>query len=586
MAMNALLSRLSCAGLGLMLAASLAHAQELKDVPRNRTLISQGWDFYNQVPSPTNFSPYAGVLLHQRNSLHYTVSEFLFYTNYNTGELIPWQAESFTYNDAKTEITIKLRDGVKWADGKPFTADDVVFTAEMLKSVAPDLILSAAIKEWVARAEAIDPLTVKLTLTKPGPRFAMDFLVQGTSSRFTILPKHVWEGKDPRTFTFFDVEKGWPLGTGPYKLVRSDSGAIVYDRRDSWWAVDQGLVTAMPAIERIVYKPATVEALPQLFTNNEVDIGRSLQIGAFEAGQARNPGLVSWNEEGPVWGVPDGCVFRLAFNNQHAPFDSVDFRQAINHAINRDQIVDIAYEGSVPKAVLPYASYGGLTAYSDKLADLQQANGSDVADPALTQKLMLQAGFKKGADGQWAKPDGSALPITIIMMQGNPIGPVIVQQLKSAGFNVVFQALQDAAFTDATLTGNFDAALNTHCGSFYDPWQTLNHFHSKYALPQGQKPADPRALTRYSNPELDGLLNQMEGMIPSVEDPAYVKLVRDASSIFLRDLPEIVLAEEFHVVTFNTTYWQGYPSAKDPYVAPYPPWEGFAMVIHRLKPTQ
>jgi peptide/nickel transport system substrate-binding protein len=577
---------LSYAGLGLILAGSAVSAQEIKDVPRERTLISQGWDFYNQVPSPTNFSPYAGVLLHQRNSLHYTVSEFLFYTNYNTGELIPWQAESFTYNDNKTEITIKIRDGVKWADGKPFTAEDVVFTADMLKSVAPDLVLSAAIKEWIAKAEAIDPLTVKLTLTKPGPRFAMDFLVQGTASRFTILPKHVWEGQDPRTFGFYDPAKGWPLGTGPYKLVKSDSGSIIYDRRDDWWAVDAGLVKAMPAVERIVYKPATVEALPQLFTNNEVDIGRSLQIGAFEAGSARNPGLVSWNEQGPVWGVPDGCVFRLAFNTSKPPFDDVELRRALNFAVDRDQIVDIAYEGSVPKAVLPFASYGGLVAYSEKLGNMEQAHAADAVDPARMTELLTKKGYAKGADGSWAKPDGSPLPITIIMMQGNPIGPVIVQQLKSAGFNVVFQALQDAAFNDSVLTGNFEAALNTHCGSFYDPWQTLQHFHSKYALPAGQKPADPRAITRYGNPELDALLNKMEGMIPSVTDETYMGSVRQASEIFLRDLPELVFAEEFHVVTFNTTYWQGYPSAKDPYVAPYPPWEGFAMVIHRLQPTQ
>jgi ABC-type transport system substrate-binding protein len=169
MGRTAIRSRLSWAGLGLLLASSSALAQEIKDVPRERTLISQGWDFYNQVPSPTNFSPYIGILLHQRNSLHYTVSEFLFYTNYNTGELIPWQAESFAYNDDKTEITIKIRDGVRWADGKPFTAADVVFTADMLKSVAPDLLMSSAIKEWIAKAEAVDPLTVKLTLTKPGP---------------------------------------------------------------------------------------------------------------------------------------------------------------------------------------------------------------------------------------------------------------------------------------------------------------------------------------------------------------------------------------------------------------------------------
>src|SRR5258708_38711100 len=90
-----------------------ALAQNLPDVPRDRTLISQGWDFYNQVPSPTNFSPYAGVLLHQRNNLHYTVNEMLFYTDYNSNKIIPWQGVAWKYNDAFTEVTVTLRDGVE-----------------------------------------------------------------------------------------------------------------------------------------------------------------------------------------------------------------------------------------------------------------------------------------------------------------------------------------------------------------------------------------------------------------------------------------------------------------------------------------
>ncbi len=168
-------------GLALALATGAAQAQDLKPVPRNRTLISQGWDFYNQVPSPTSMSPYAGLLLHQRNSLHYTVNEMLFYTNHMTNEISPWQAESFSYNDAFTEMTVKIRDKVKWSDGQPFTADDVVFSLDMLKSVAPDLLMSSAIKEWVAKAEAPDSRTVKITLTKPGPRWVQDFLRPGPS---------------------------------------------------------------------------------------------------------------------------------------------------------------------------------------------------------------------------------------------------------------------------------------------------------------------------------------------------------------------------------------------------------------------
>src|SRR5690606_10682826 len=84
---------------------------DLPEVPRNRTFVSSGWDFYNQVPSPTNFNPYAGILLHQRNNLHYTVNEALFYSNYPTGETIPWLGESWEYNEDFTGITLNLRDG-------------------------------------------------------------------------------------------------------------------------------------------------------------------------------------------------------------------------------------------------------------------------------------------------------------------------------------------------------------------------------------------------------------------------------------------------------------------------------------------
>ena len=112
--------------------APLAAAQDVKQVPRNRTLITQGWDLYNQVPSPANLSPYNGVLLHQRNILHYTVNEPLFFTNHVTTQLIPWQAEKLEVSADYREVTVTLRQGVRWADGTPFTSADVIFTLDTL----------------------------------------------------------------------------------------------------------------------------------------------------------------------------------------------------------------------------------------------------------------------------------------------------------------------------------------------------------------------------------------------------------------------------------------------------------------------
>ena len=284
-------SRLALAAgimLGVAVSASVpAVAQDLKQVARNRTLVTQGWDFYNQVQAPGNLSPYNGVLLNQRQVLHYTVTESLFYTNHVTNELVPWQAQSYTVSPDFREVTIVLRDGVRWADGKPFTAADVAFTFDTLKANAPEMALSGAIREWVESATAVDARTVRIKLNKPGPRWAQDTLATGQVTRFVVLPKHVWEGKDAKTFGNVDVAQGWPLGTGPYRVVRSDANSIVFDRLDKWWALDAGLAKALPAPERIIYRPAAADAMAQLFTSGEIDMGRALHVGAFEAARQR-----------------------------------------------------------------------------------------------------------------------------------------------------------------------------------------------------------------------------------------------------------------------------------------------------------
>lgn len=569
----------------LVVTTGIASAQSVPEVPRNRTLISQGWDFYNQVPSIDNFNPYAGVLLHQRNSLHYTVNEVLFYTNHNTNETTGWQAESYKYNDDFTEVTLKLRDGVKWSDGEAFDAEDVAFTFDMLKAAAPDLLFSTQIAEWVASATVADPLTVVIKLTKPGPRWVKDFLATGQSTRFVTVPKHIWEGQDPKTFANFDLAAGWPVGTGPYKLVKSDASSLFYDLRDSWWAVDAGVASAMPQVQRVVYVPATAEAMPQLFATNQIDMGRSIQAGQFEAIKAQNPGLVAWNAEGPVWGGPDGCTYAIRFNTQVAPFDNPALRHAINAAMDRDQIVNLAYEGSMLRATLPFSSYPGMVNYVDQLKDVAGVADIDANGPELVEKYMIEAGFTKAGD-KWANADGSPLQVELSVAQADPSGPVLSQQLQSAGFDAVLNVQQGTALNEAMAAGNYQMNMGPHCGSLYDPWQTLEHFHSKYVAPVGEATKNLRAVTRYANPELDAILDQLEQMQPSPDDATYVDLVKQATAIFARDLPEITLVEETQTLVYNTTFWTGWPSATNAYMASFIPWEGFARVVHSLQPTQ
>jgi peptide/nickel transport system substrate-binding protein len=559
----------------------------VKTVARNRTFVSEGWDSTGgSIEYPTNFNPYLGNGFQQRNVMNYTIYESLFYTNFMAGNVLPWQATEWKYNADYTQITITLRKGVKWSDGQAFDSADVVYTLNMLKKSAPEIGFAATIVDWVKDVQAPDAQTVVISLNKPGPRFGNDILATGQGgNRLVIMPEHIWKDQDPKTFTFYDPAKGWPVGTGPYKIVKTDNQSQFYDVRDTWWAVESGFVAKMPAIERIVFAPAKVDALANLYTNNDLDVGLSIPVGQFEAARAKNPKLTAWNSSGPVWGAPDGCVYRLTFNNQRPPFDDPEIHWAINYAIDRKQVIALALEGSTFTAVAPFAP-DALQKYLAQMQDVFAKYKVDSPDKNKTAEIMTKKGYKKDAQGFWVKPDGKRLTLTIGVTQTDVLTPVMVQQLQNAGFDTTTQVLAGASFTAAATSGEFDLHSWVHCGSVYDPWQTLDHYHSKYAAPAGKPITFARAYTRYANPDLDKILNQLEAMVPSPDDQKYMTLVKQATDIYLRDLPDLTLALELQILPMNTTYWTGYPSSKDPYIAPYIPWEGFNQVILKLKPTQ
>ena len=578
------LAALSVAALCFAGGGGEAQPERLGQVPRERTLISSGWDWYAQVPSPDNMNPYVGTLRHLRNILHYTVFENLFYSNILGGTVEPWIAkEEWSYNGDFTQVTVNIRDDVYWSDGVKLTAKDIVFTGNMLLQNAPQLGYASQFKSDVARVEAVGDYTIVFHLNKPAPRWARDELTYalGQPSRFVIVPEHIWKDKNPLDFTNLDLGKGWPIGTGPFKLVRNSSDQLVFDRLDNWWADKAGKQTR-PEVERIIYRPATAEAHPQLYISNQLDVGRDIPRGAFEAGRMQNPKLVSWNASGPQWGAPNGCTYRLTFNNQRAPFNDRDLRWAVNYALDRKKIIELAYEGATYTAIAPLSAYDEIKIYVNQLSSVFKKYDVDNQNFDKVAQLMQSKGYSKNQAGFWVNADG-VLELDIQSQQGNPMGPIIAQQLRDAGFDARIDILQDAAFVDNASKGNFDLHLWVHCGSVYDPYQTLEHYHSSYAVAPGQPVSNVRAYTRYANPELDVILDRMRMMVPSPKDPVYLDLAAQAIEIYLRDLPVITLGEERQVFTMNTTYWTGWPSASNNYMHPTPPWEGFARVIHKLK---
>jgi ABC-type transport system substrate-binding protein len=151
---------------------------------RSRTLIITPWsDTTGPLRNPDNWNIYQTGNSNLRHMGGKTVFEALFYTNLNTGELIPWQAESYEYNDDFTSITVKLRQGVEWSDGQPFTCNDVKFTLEMLRDNAPDLSYSFVYQDWLTGVDCVDELTAVINLNRSSSHAPRSYLAGSEPAR-------------------------------------------------------------------------------------------------------------------------------------------------------------------------------------------------------------------------------------------------------------------------------------------------------------------------------------------------------------------------------------------------------------------
>ena len=287
--------------LGVLLVAAMtstASTTLAQQVAREDQLIFE--NISERVTTPENYNPFLPSTL-QHAGLQQVGFESLFYYNYETGEMVPWLATGYTFNEAFDEVTINLQPEAKWSDGTPFTADDVVYTMNMLKEHAPALGgYSVNAKTWVEDIVAVDPHTVKLTLTSPNPRYMLDAFGVRIYGTTMVLPKHIWETQDPQTFTNYDLAKGWPVSTSPYQLISSTTTETVWQRRDDWWGAASGF-HALPEPVQVLFKTAgSEERRAAMATNNELDSVWVLGRDNFEQVVANNGDVFSWFPETPL----------------------------------------------------------------------------------------------------------------------------------------------------------------------------------------------------------------------------------------------------------------------------------------------
>lgn len=557
-----------------------------KEVARQDTLVHYGGD--TEVTEPTNFNPYSlGGLGRIRGSLNKTFFEFLYYYNHNDGKEIPWLAESYKVADDFMSVDVAIRPGVTWSDGNPFTSDDVKFTLEKLRDTA-ELAFSSDMKEWVKDVTVVDEQHFKINLTKANPRFFYFYFIENSEIQIAILPKHIWEKEDWTTFQNYDPAKGLPVGTGPFKLVEASPQGQFFDRDDNWWGAKTGFSQPSKITRQAFIPLGTGASMEARMINNEVDVDLTFQPGEFVAATAQNPDLKSWNAEGPSFGAPDACLYTLGLNTQWGPMADVHVRRAVQAAINRQKMVDLAYEGGTVPLVLPFSTFGGLDPYRELCKDLVEKYKPDNNSMDVVASEMKEAGYEKDSEGFWAKDGKRLTPEFHCACWLGPMAPVVEKQLRDAGFDVTAKlvATDCNPFFDTVRTGKADMWIIVHCGSSREPWGTLQHYHSKFNSPgQGKTNNYIWANSQYKNPDYDKLIDQLDGIPPSPTDKKYTDLVRQCVEIYLRDVIEITMSEERHVRVYNYHYWKGWPSAADAYVAPYALWASIMLALVKVEPT-
>ncbi len=560
--------------------AGAAAAQEIPEVARNRTLILR-WS-QNSQPRHIDFDLWSGypVGANHQNGLGLFYEPLAFYSAF-ADEMIPWLAESWEYNDDLTELRLVTRSGITWSDGEPFSAEDVAYTLNAVRDAGAEVRWGVDVEQFVEEATAESDTEVLVRFKVPAPRFFY-FMTYKYDIGLYIVPKHIFEGQDLATFKAFDIEAGLPVTTAPWRVVFSSPEQKVIDRLDSWWAVDQGLVDALPQVERIIYLPWTEETqIAQQLIANEIDCSLDLRPLTMETILVQNPAIVTHTGAEPPYGYVDWWPTSLYVNNELEPFSDPDVRWALSSFINRDQIIEVALAGAGSTYPLPLPSYPGLAPFVEDISDLLEEYPTLEHNPEKGTALLEGAGWAKNGDGLWEK-DGQTLDLDIgsfaVMAD---IGPVVAEQLRQQGVNASFSMPPD--FFDRFQQGEYRGALFGHGGSVSaDPYFTLRLYQSvTEAVPGGHQVN----FSLWHNEEFDQIVDEM-AVTPPEDQEALMDQWRRAMEIWLPELPDIQIQEWYHRIPMNTTYWQGWPTQDDPYVNGAFWHLTFQLVLNRLTPTQ
>lgn len=554
-----------------------AHAQPAAP-PRNRTMILSWSGREGRWVDFELWNPYSIGANHQNGPN--LIYEPLAYYSAFADKTYMWLAESYKFAPDFKQLTIKTRPGITWSDGAPFSAEDVAFTLNSLRDLGPKVRWGVDVHQAVEKATATDANTVVVDFKIPSPRFFF-FMTYKYDIGVYIVPKHIFAGQDFTTFKHFDIAKGWPVTTGPWQVTQATPQQKVFDRRAKWWAAERGLAP-LPAVERNIWLPfAGEQQTAQLLITNQLDAGTGMQPATFPTLFRQNPKIITHAGQKSPYGYMDWWPISLYLNNEVKPFDRKEVRWALSNYIDRDQLIDVAYLGACTPSKLPMPQYPPLQPYFDAVKDLLAKHDTNGFDPKKGDALLSGAGFKKDSGGFWADAAGKRVNVDIIGFGGSgpAMGPVLVEMFKRRGIESSLGLPPD--FDDRFQKGQYTGSIYGHGGSINEPYATLRLYQgSSIAVPGGHQVN----FARWKNAAYDKLVDEMFAVAPD-NTRKLVEIFRAAMEIWLPELPDIQLVQNYHRIPMNTTYWKNWPTAENPYVNGAHWHLTFPMVLWNLQPA-
>ena len=419
----------------------------------------------------------------------------------STGDLTPAVAESYTVSEDRLTYTFTLREGVKFHNGDEVTAEDVVYSISRCADTTDGTPLVEAFSV-IQSVEAVDARTVAITIAEP----SNEFISYMTTA---ILPAD------------YDQQDTAPVGTGPFKFVsRAAQDNIVLEKFDEDWGT-----------------PADLDKVTFKIMENADSLVMSLQSGAIDLCSHLTSTQVA--QLGGDFYVAEGTmnlVQALYLNNAEKPFDDVRVRQALCYAVDKQGIIDLAFDGyGSPIGSSMYPAFGkyfdeSLTNYYTK--DVEKA-----------KSLLTDAGY----------PNGFEMTITVPSNYQPHIdtAQVLVEQLKEIGVTAKIELVEWGTWVSDVYAGRqFQSTVVGVDASNMTARALLERFTSDYA----------KNFINYNNADYDALFQQALTTYDDAGQTAIYKameknLTENAANVYIQDLADLVAVRQgLEGVTFYPIY--------------------------------